>query len=362
MLSYDPLGRVLKRLSITPTLAFVYGVIILGLIEQIIIPLIGNYFTISNSDPAYISNRISAIVNAFIITPIVWAYYVWTTKYPHDVYLTLKSSQVIPENAADRFSSWFKEYESSLGNKKTAVVVYILTIAFVSLVNYGWLKVDPWFGRGNWFAYSYAFIMFSIAYMMTSWIIIRELITVYWLRKLFSILDEDLVIQISYPDNAGGLGVIGLHASRLSMLIVAIGSFLVSVTLVSNLYNVAESAWSITQITLWGAYIIFVPLSFGLLILPAHNYMQRYKNKQLLQVSRLIQGEVTKLKSIKQLNHDTTQNILKEIETLQKAYEYLDKSIPVWPFSAAIFRGFTFTSLIPILSLFGSLFIDYITK
>jgi hypothetical protein len=360
---FDPLGRIATKFDVSPIAAYILGVIVLGLIEQILIPYFGNYPKILSPDPGYTSNRISALIGGFVIAPFVWAFFVWTTKSHESLYNNLKNNKVFAVRALKKYSDWHNEYEALVAHRRATAIVVIVTIVAITLNIYGWLKdVDPWFGRQHKVHFVFAIITSTIQYYFYFWIVLREIIFAFWVNRLFKTLGKSIIVRVLHSDGAGGFGALGVHAGRLSFFIFFLGLQFVLYTILTILYGVQTTIYSISIYISWFFYIIFVPLSVLPFILPAHKAMKDYKDRELSKLSLKIEN------CLKPVLEAAGPNDTEAIDNAKKAQSYLDvrklleAEMPVWPFSTFTFRQFTATSVFPIISFIGSLLIDYYKK
>jgi hypothetical protein len=357
---YDPLGRIIFHFNISPRTMLIATFIVFGVIEFTIIPILRGYF-FQRSTPGVLVNTLGILWNNFIVTPIVWSYFTLSLRSitTNEIYSTLYSNQVIPQRYSDLVLGWQEKVAASFSSKKTALVTYILTAFFTITVLYGvTFKVDAWYEPGGTPHKMFATFSTFLLYYIISWLIVREFLTAYWNASFFKQFGSNIAVQSFHPDSAGGLGVIGLYASRLSIVILTLGSGIFFATLVSLYSNVLGSAWSYNLLFVWILYIIMVPFSIGLLIYPSHVAMQNYKKSLLLDLSREIQSEFERrYKNLKKKKKDDD---LAYLNRLQDLHTFIEKSIPTWPYGNNIFRRYALTSVAPVLSFAFSLLIDYL--
>ena len=362
MLKYDPLGRELHRHKFSPFAVFLVAMLIFGVIERTAVPLIGGYFY-QNSNPVALADTWTSFVQNFIIAPTYWAYYVWLNSSLFTLFSALTASEVITISEQERACAWRKKVEASFSSKKTAIVAIFLAICFSLGVVYSInITIMPWFARGGLAHRLFASLTTIIQYYILAWILVRQVIVAYWNNDFFKNFSNDIVIQSHHPDHAGGFGILGTCASKLSLVVLASGSALMIGTLILSLAQTSYSIWFISLVILWVLYIIMVPASFGLLILPAHNAMKNYKYKLLLDLSHKIQAELLAVQNELTLDDTMLPIVKSRIDGFQSMYKFINDSMPVWPFGSTIFRRFTITSLVPIISFLASLAIDYFLK
>ena len=357
---YDPLGRIIYHFNISPRAMFIATFIVFGVIEFTVIPILRGYF-FQRSTLGVLINTLGILWNNFIVTPIIWSYFTLSLRSiaTNQIYSTLYSNQVISRRYSALVLGWQEKVAASFSSKKTALITYILTAFFTITVLYGvTFKVDAWYEPGGLPHKVFATFSTFLLYYIIAWLIVREFLTAYWNARFFKQFGSSIVVQSFHPDSAGGLGVIGLYASRLSIVILTLGSGIFFATLVSAYSNVLGSTWSYNLLFVWILYIIMVPFSIGLLIYPSHVAMQNYKKDLLLDLSRKIQAEFERQhKNLKKEKGDAD---LAYLNRLQDLLTFVEKSIPTWPYGNNILRRYTLTSIAPVLSFVFSLLIDYL--
>jgi len=160
-----------------------------------------------------------------------------------------------------KYSSWFNEYETLISHRGAAAIVVIFTIIAISLNTFGWMKdVDPWFGRQHKVHFVFAVVTTTIQYYFYFWIVLKEIIFAFWINRLFKTLGKSIIVHVLHSDGAGGFGALGVHAGRLSFFIFFLGLQFVSYTIITILYGVQATVYSISIYIYLGSFIFYLCL------------------------------------------------------------------------------------------------------
>jgi membrane protein implicated in regulation of membrane protease activity len=182
-------------------------------------------------------------------------------------------------------------------------------------------------------------------------IVIREILAVTWLRRLWREMGDDLVVHPYHADQAGGLGAIGHHAVMLSILVLMVMLFIIMGSLLPSLRGsgpITLRIWSPLIILLWLIYFTLVPAIFASLIWPAHRRMQEAAEEQINLVSGQLDDRLTAAQSQAASDHGQLPATMGIIGEMKKLHVLLGEDFPTWPLSAAARRRLPLTSLIPL--------------
>jgi hypothetical protein len=364
MLKYDLIGKYLYRIKIKPIYGFIGALVIFGVTESIIIPILGHYTSLSALEPKDLWVRLAAILTNFFVSPVGWAYYISILNTPDDVVSDLQSKKIVPIKAKRDFIKWRLDYENDLGSKYAALIVYLIPTLITAIVVKAWLfDYAPWFGRNNPLHFVFASTTTFLQWYVYAWILVRELITIRWIAKLFNNFQNYLILYPSHPDRAGGLSIIGRHVNRLIAFVVILGLQYSFYTYFAILNKIPYNITSFAFILGWLAYFIVVPLSFFPFVIPTHRFMKEYKQLKLSKITQMMARIADQIeKQYNNRNTKTTQELITKLENLKRYFDFVDKELPVWPFDASTFGQISISSLIPILNFTGSFLLNHYVK
>ena len=359
MLKYDLIGRLVTRFKITPAIAFWACLLLIGVGEQVMLPWFGGYPNPMQQGSRFVVLRIQVYGNGFVINPMFWAAYVWSLSMHRQFANSLIRNQVVEKQSRKKLLEAVERYEQVFANRWIGLLVWLGPVVSMLSVFYMWFFVyDPWFGRENWGHFAFTILSVFILYYSLIWFVLRELVFVIWLYIFFRNQGEQLEVKVSHPDNAGGLGELGIHASRVGLFVLMLGLGFVVVRFTTIYYQATQSIWNTVQILGWIVYAAVVPLSMLLLLQPAHSCMLKFRERKLLRLSLQIDREMEQLEKAFDGEGNRIAEISARLEGLRNTYAYLENKIPVWPFNATIFRQITLTTIMPVLSFVVSTAID----
>ena len=354
LLRSDPLGRLVARCKVTPLAAFSAAFILLGVVEQAIVPHLAHYPPIlealaQGGSARYA--RIYALLNGFFFTPIGWGYYVWSTQSPRQVYSALISNGLIAPRARRDFNAAFARLVGRLGSTWLMILTFSLATVFVYFMARGWAhNVPVWFGHANYVHRYFAIATSWLADYMLFWILVREAGIALWIRYFARLFKNDVHVQPGHPDGAGGFGRVGLHALRLNLFIVNIGLALATSRLITLSSRAYTTPYGWAQLTGMVIYLVFTPLLAYWFIRPIRRLMARSRTRTLLSVSLAFRAEGSPRLGLFSLAGPTLSAKARRLENLASIHSiYLDL-VPVWPFRRPS-RAFALVSVIPLMSL-----------
>lgn len=351
MISVDPLARLFDKYKITPKKAFWGSVILFGLIERIIVPIFLHYPNILQHGWLYFLNYFAGFYQNSIVAPIGYATYIWTMYTPDYFNRTFSDICVHKRNTKKRLSVWRSTYEQSLSRQSLFYFVLFLTIFFTAEQTYTYIFLEPkpWFGE-NTIHFVFATIFSAFGYYIVLWIAIREVVAVVWVKKFFDEFRGEIKITPSHPDQCGGLGSIGLHATRFGLFVFALAlSYMIQIPLTID-YNAIKNIYGIIQLSGFAVFIMLVLYIFYRLIIPAHNEMSQSKIRILNSLSEKIREQIDQIS----INREAL-SASRNIDFLERSLDFIRKEHPTWPIKLRTLGGVTVTSLVEIFSLIVSI-------
>jgi hypothetical protein len=168
-------------------------------------------------------------------------------------------------------------------------------------------------------------------------------------------------IRPMHPDEAGGLGALGDFTLKTSLIAIGFGVLALIFTILT-LYIGSDLLSRPDALMFWALYIFVTPTSLILPILSAHNSMKQARNEKLNEISKefestLISSNVAKVKNVEEIRKGN-----EKLSELQNRYGIIVASFPVWPVPARLFRNFSISASLPLLSGFISMAINFVTK
>jgi hypothetical protein len=191
-----------------------------------------------------------------------------------------------------------------------------------------------------------------VAYAVAQ-VVIRELLAVVWLRRLWSELGDALKVNPYHEDGAGGLGAIGRHAVNFFVFIMMVMLFIVMGSLLPSLLQleaggaIAFRFWSPLLLLIWSVYLLVVPLMFYLLLWPPHKAMEKVRDLRLRRIGQELDEHLHRAEDNLDADQAPLEGALKEINNLKQVRSVVLGDSPVWPVSAESKRFLGLTSVIP---------------
>jgi hypothetical protein len=225
----------------------------------------------------------------------------------------------------------------------TAYTLFIVTPVFN--------EFNTWSTSGN-VLFWYTTIFWNLIFTLMALIVVRGVITINWLNKLFK--DFEVNIKILHPDKAGGLSPLGSFSIVIGYLIGVYGvtavmnMFLQSYLITGQFKGLEFNAPVIVQLAV---YLILAPYAFFAPLGAAHSAMRDVKNTTLLKISDQFQKDFSKLEVAIRSSTKDLEDYSKKIELLQKFHNTVER-FPVWPFNTVNLIRFFSSVVSPIVLAF----------
>ncbi len=292
---------------------------------------------------------------ALIITPLVFAVYLWLPDAIARMFNTLKNNGTVgqprlSERSLETYDDFLNKFVASTDNRLymavalIVVVVYLLDrflVAFPASVSRPLLAAHP-----SWVVYVFLLAFSPTAYagVLSLIRLLVALVFTNWLFRLFHVQVNPL-----HPDGCGGLGTIGqmlavslLIATALGLTAAGIGVAYLSVglDLLSNYEPVGAGV----------LYLIFTPLALiGWLWLP-HRAMIDARDIRLQPLADEFLQTIEQ--STRSARDDTAaiKSTTEKLDELKRQYGLLREVFPTWPIQIALLRSLVAVASMPLIS------------
>lgn len=318
---------------------------------------------VSFTDPKY---YYLALMEVFILTPFLFGLYVSHLEYFTQVLQSFEQTDVI-QAVSEKESIYIKSYpdflnkiQMSVDNKRWTIIALILSAVFLG----NWFLEFNTVGRSvfwydvKWLRVVVLLYLFVYTYA-ASLIIFKGVQSVLYTNRLFQWFD--VRVRPMYPDEAGGLGALGNSTLRASALIVGFGMFLAGVTILI-LFTEGDLFTSRTVVMSWVVYILLTPIVLILPMLSAHRAMKDARNEKLSEIAQEFEKTLSEANVTKVNDTETIKDANEKLQELQTRYSIVANSYPTWPLPARLFRNFSITASLPLMSGLISMVINYSTK
>lgn len=363
--AWDPVARLVRdRLSWDWPQVWLAAFLVYGLLEKLIMPALGGYLVLCFGGLVWAPPGVSctgvrdwrpdieALLTGFVEFPFFLAFYIWTSRGIGNLFSSLARNRSFRDEqryaqfmdrAAASFDRWWWTALSGL--------LGLLTVGLMQFVVWApGTNFSPWFERGGAFPRVISLILIGCVASAVATIVVREIITLVWLQRLWTELGDDLQVRPYHADRAGGLGAIGQHAIAFASFVLMLALFIVMATLLPSLRmpDAAIGIWSPAIALIWILYVCIVPTIYFVLIWPPHHVMQRVRAARINRVANQIDQQLEGIEQTAASGQGELGEPLKNIEQLKSVYTILKDDLPAWPINARIRRQLSLSALLPI--------------
>jgi hypothetical protein len=188
---------------------------------------------------------------------------------------------------------------------------------------------------------------------------VKQLVTVVYLNRLFQWFD--IHIRPLHSDEAGGLGALGNFTLKTSSLVVMMGVVAAIFTAMDWLTG-ANPLTRSDVLFFWAGYIFSTPISLIAPMLAAHGAMQKTRNEKLNEIAREFEKTLSDAGVTKAGDAEAIKKANDKLKELQTRYEIVAQSFPTWPVPERLFRNFSITASLPLLTGLASTVINFVTR
>jgi hypothetical protein len=290
------------------------------------------------------------VFNYLIVSPTVWAFYLWQPGAILAVFSRLIGNGVVAggdpgkdlgsaiEDKLDRDFNRPAYPILALGSTLAALVLWL---AYLAVDPFGlgltrlWWHVQPLYFWPIWLPLVFVNVYLGI------WAIIRQIVAV----RSFRWLCEDYVIvpRPRHPDGCNGLGPVGGYALRSGLVAVIFGFW---VFLMASFAEIFDRPANLEVLTVF-LLLTYVSVVAVLLLPPAwavHQAMERAKAAELERLAAPMRA----LLADADPQHATA--TVEQFRQLEAKYQIVDREYRVWPFRPIEIRGFGIAALTPVLT------------
>jgi hypothetical protein len=350
----DPLSRLLRRVFSDDWLKlWIAAFLLYGVAEKLLIPMLGGYLQLGGGIRTW-SPHVEALLTGFVEFPYFLAYYLWSARAVVVLLEDLKANKAFEDT--QRYRDFTDRLLRSCNRPVwswISLALALVAAGLMHLVVWGPASsVPPWFGSRLGPRVLALALIGLVAYAVAQ-VVLRELLAVVWLRRLWSELGDDLKVNPYHEDGAGGLGAIGRHAVNffifimMVMLFILMGSLLPSLLQLEAGGAIAFRFWSPLLLLIWSVYLLVVPLMFYLLLWPPHKAMEKVRDLRLRRIGQELDEHLRRAEDNLDGDQPPLEGALKEINNLKQVRSVVLGDSPVWPVSVESKRFFGLTSVIP---------------
>ena len=350
----DPLLSLLRRLHVGNFWALAIMFFIYAPLEKLIIPALVHNLHLSGGFLGWTSDiwtpDIESLLTGFVEFPFFFGYYLWAEKGIRQMFLRLAPAFTDKQT----FSAFAREADREMWKLLYPIVAAIFALGIVLIYQLEmWAPpydttnhVQPWFERSGtgYLDWSHpgqrvlSLILIGFIAYVGAQIIIREIMVVHWLRRMWKEMSDQLEIQIYHPDGSGGLGEIGRHAVRLCWVL---GVFLLFILMGSLLPSLRDPSaelkfsWSPIIVSSICLYITLTIFLLVMLFQPAHEAMLQARDRHLFGLNQRLNKLTDQVIDEAALSNEQLASIAERRDKLRALRETVLKDFPSWPIGRA---------------------------
>jgi hypothetical protein len=355
----DPLARFLQdRLHLNWLELFFLALLIYGPVEKLIIPAMGGYLDLMSSIRQW-TPHVEALLTGFVEFPFFLAFYLWTGRGIARMFMSLRHNNSFAR--PERYLTFMQQAQAVFNQSRWSFISVALAVFVMLLMHFVvWgpdSVVPPWFGD-RLYARLLALVLIGLVAYAIAQTLIREILTILWLHRLWAGFGDDLVLHPYHSDDAGGLGAIGQHIAFFFYFVMMLMLFIIMATILPSWLEVSSATreatlqlqvrfWSPVIIIIWILYLLIIPFMFFLLVWPPHRAMCNLRNAHLNQISQQLDEQLQATAANVVKDHSALPTILDEIKHLKNVRTIFREDFPTWPISRETRQLFGLTSLLP---------------
>jgi len=312
-----------------------------------------------------------SLVYTFVMTPLLVGSYVWQPEALAKVLQSfdeLDVIQTISEKGKQRVKSYqefLERFQEAMNRRLWVVIALVSTLTFWGIeFLVAWpaeFRVSggiPFWYDAKWYLVI-RLLNLSVALYVLWMIILRQLQAIRHFNRLFQWFG--IRVRPLHPDEAGGLGALGGYTVRVSLILVGLGGIAAMFTILIMIIGV--NPWIRPDVLgFWAMYIVMTPLSLLLPMLSAHDAMQEAKDARLMGISEEFERTLADLNLARRNNTEALKQINEKLSELRAGYDLIASNSATWPISTRVFRNFSVTASLPLLSGLVSVVVDFALK
>jgi hypothetical protein len=352
----DPIAYFLRnKLHLNWISLWVIALIYFGFVEKIIVPSALGFLNIIGVGLTEWVPHVEALLTGFVEFPIFLAFYLWSGRGVAELFESLSEKEVFDDQ--EDYRAYISGVFESMRRRVWLGLSIVFAICAVLAMNFVFwgenAVVPPWFGPRTYFRiwglFNIAFVAYAIAQVL-----IREILVIYWLGRLWREKEDQLVLHPYHYDGAGGLGDIGKHAVTFFFFILVLLLFIIMAIIIPEILKDHPEGVGIT-VRFWSPllfiasliYLVIIPFMFVLMIWPAHKIMVKKRDARLSIYSKELDNLLSAADSSASGDHEQLPAILDEIEKLRGLRKVILDDYPTWPIDTQSKLLFGITSSVP---------------
>lgn len=363
--AWDPVARVIRdRLGWDWPQVWFFALLIYGPIEKLLLPYLGAYLVLGANVRGWRPD-VEALLTGFVEFPFFWAFYLWTGRGIGNLFMSLARNKSFADE--QRYAAFLSRAQAAFDRWWWTLLSFALAGLVVLLMQFvNWAPdapVPPWFIDGGVRARAISLLLIGCVAYVLAQILIREILTIVWLRRLWNEMGDQLVVHPYHADRAGGLGAIGQHAANFAAFVMMVMLFIIMATLLPTIRTpgAAIQLWSPLIVLVWTLYFTITPSIFFMLIWPPHKTMSRACSVRLNALSAEIEQQLRDAEASATSDQSKLPDLLSRINNLKALYSTLKDDLPDWPINARIRMQLRFSTLLPVIYSLITLALDLLT-
>jgi len=304
-----------------------------------------------------------------ILSPLIWAFYIWMPKGIAEVFAHLARNRVLVFEQGEGLTKVL--FPRSHGKSSNEKDVYDKILLFLKKTSdkYLWISLSiicviafdfvgtrfvfheyprPWQVTNRTYYFFFYTPITNLLAPLLATMAIRQMLMISWLNKIFGTVPID--VHPLHPDNCGGFKPLGDYSLKLAYLVSIMG-LNITILAFAPVTRGQPFKWTTELIIYYSFYLLLTPVLFMLPLIAAHKAMKAKKREMLLEIAHQFEQ-----------NHETTYTLLdkaafeervKRVKRLEAFYKMTQLSFPVWPFDLGVLRKFITVVVAPLLPSIG---------
>lgn len=353
--SNDPLANFFRHtLNLNWSRLWFIALLYFGPFEKLILPAFGGFLSLNVGIRAW-NPHVESLLTGFIEFPVFMAFYLWSAESVVALFDKMRERKSFTDPQA--YDEFVQHALESFRKRRWIVIGLIFGILTAAAMHFVvWSPnavVPPWFGDRLWMRALGLFNIGLVAYTISQ-SIIREVLVILWLGRLWRDLGNQLDIHPYHEDQSGGLGGIGQHLVVFLFFVLVLMLFILMATMIPSFLaqqTPGESApvrlWSPVIVGIWVSYLIVIPYMIFLLIWPAHSAMLNKRAETLSAYSIQLDDLLDQAARYSSKNSGKFTETIERIENLKRMRALILDDFPVWPLSRESKNMVGLTSTLP---------------
>jgi hypothetical protein len=307
------------------------------------------------------------LVRVFVLIPLSIGFYVWQPGAFMNLFENLERTGVI-QRISEKGRKYAKSYPDFLRKFRVAVDNRIWTLVAVVCVLGAWVLTYRFVIPPPFSTIDFAF-WHNVKWFLAVWSLVVSL----WLYVLFMVLLKgwqgiwylnclfkwfNIRVFPMHPDEAGGLRILGNFALKTSSFAVGIGVAAAALSIIEWMGGGNPLA-RMDTVVFWIIYVLCAPASLILPMLSAHRAMQEARYDKLNEISREFENTLLATSVTKAKDTEAIKEANEKLQELRTRYSIVAESFPTWPVPARLFRNFSITATLPMVSGLVSMIIGF---